>query len=85
MLTTPKPGWAGFSITGALGAAFPDARVGIETDVNAAALAEADGLDDLVYITIGTGCGCRVVEWWQVGAWSLAPGVRALVSAQGGG
>ena len=57
MMATPKPGWARFSITGALGAAFPDARIEIETDVNAAALAEADGLDDLVYITIGTGVG----------------------------
>jgi fructokinase len=57
MLATPKPGWAGFSITGVLGAAFPKTHIGIETDVNAAALAEADGFDDLVYITIGTGVG----------------------------
>lgn len=57
MLKTPKPGWAGFSITGALNGAFPEARVALETDVNAAALAEADGLEDLVYVTIGTGIG----------------------------
>ena len=57
MLKTPKPGWTGFSITDALGGAFPEARVALETDVNAAALAEADGVEDLVYITIGTGIG----------------------------
>ncbi|MGB1129288.1 MAG: ROK family protein [Haloferula sp.] len=57
MLATPKPGWAGFSLTGALAEAFPDARVDLETDVNAAALAERDGLDSVIYITIGTGIG----------------------------
>lgn len=62
MLATPKPGWAGFSITGALGDAFPGARVAIETDVNAAVLAEADGLGDMVYITIGTGLGAGVLS-----------------------
>ncbi|MGE9270198.1 MAG: ROK family protein [Verrucomicrobiales bacterium] len=57
MLATPKPGWAGFSITETLRAAFPQAGVSIETDVNAAAIAERDGLDNLIYITIGTGIG----------------------------
>lgn len=62
MLETPKPGWAGFSITGALGKAFPEARVVIETDVNAAVLAEAGDLEDVVYITIGTGLGAGVLS-----------------------
>ena len=62
VLATPKPGWEGFSIIGALSAAFPEARLTLDTDVNAAALAEArhgaaKGLDDVVYITIGTGIG----------------------------
>lgn len=57
MLSTPKPGWAGFSIVGALKAAFPQVKVEIETDVNAAVLAEAYGLTDVAYITIGTGIG----------------------------
>ncbi|MBK1828674.1 ROK family protein [Haloferula rosea] len=57
MLATPKPGWAGFSIVGALEGAFPSARIALETDVNAAALAERDGLDNVIYITIGTGIG----------------------------
>ncbi|MEP4077042.1 ROK family protein [Haloferula sp.] len=61
MLPTPKPGWAGFSIVGALASAFPLARVEIETDVNVAVLAEADGRDDVAYITIGTGIGGGVM------------------------
>src|ERR1700744_6081185 len=51
MLPTPKPGWAGCAILATLGEAFPRARLRIETDVNAAALAEAGGLGTLAYIT----------------------------------
>ena len=59
--TTPKPGWANFPLR----QTFVDALnlpVGIDTDVNAAALGEATygagkGLDNLVYYTIGTGVG----------------------------
>lgn len=65
MLPTPKPGWSGADIYGALtdGLACPAA---IDTDVNGAALAEArwgagaqDGApsDCLCYLTIGTGVG----------------------------
>ncbi|MFC7338929.1 ROK family protein [Haloferula chungangensis] len=61
MLKTPKPGWAGFSIVGALKEAFPNVKVEIETDVNAAVLAEANGLADVAYITIGTGIGGGVM------------------------
>ena len=62
ILATPKPGWTGFSLTGALATAFPNATLTLDTDVNAAALAEARigaaaGLDDVAYITIGTGIG----------------------------
>lgn len=62
MLKTPKPGWSGFSITGALTAGFPSAAISIDTDVNAAALAEAGNFEDLVYITIGTGIGAGVLS-----------------------
>jgi len=62
MLATPKAGWAGFSIRDELAAAFPSARFALDTDVNAAALAEADGLRDLAYITIGTGIGAGVLS-----------------------
>lgn len=66
MLATPKPGWEGFSISAFLGSEFPDCRLVIETDVNAAALAEsrmgaARGLEDVVYITIGTGIGAGIL------------------------
>lgn len=67
VLATPKPGWSNFSLTGALSKAFPDAKLALDTDVNAAALAEAksgaaSGLQDVVYITIGTGIGGGVLS-----------------------
>ena len=59
---TPKPGWNGADVVGPVRRAFPSAAVAFETDVNAAALGEyywgaAAGLDDFVYVTIGTGIG----------------------------
>ena len=67
LLATPKPGWADFPIIGTLHSAFPAARLTLETDVNAAALAEARlgsarGLDDIAYITIGTGIGAGILS-----------------------
>jgi fructokinase len=67
LLSTPKPGWADFPIIGTLQSAFPEARFVLETDVNAAALAEARlgaarGLDDIAYITIGTGVGAGILS-----------------------
>jgi len=66
MLATPKPNWSGFSITSALREAFPEMEITLETDVNAACLAEArigaaEGLDNVAYITIGTGIGAGVL------------------------
>ena len=65
MLATPKPGWAGADIVGALGRGF-EGRTALHTDVTAAALAEgrlgaAKGLDDFVYVTVGTGIGMGLV------------------------
>ncbi len=59
--TTPKPGWQNTDVVGPLRAAF-DLPVGFDTDVNGAALGEArwgaaQGLDTVVYLTIGTGIG----------------------------
>ena len=59
--TTPKPGWQNYPLLRTLAAAL-NVPVGIDTDINGAALAEARlgagrGLDSLVYYTIGTGVG----------------------------
>lgn len=66
MLPTPKPNWSGFSITGPLLKVFPEMKITLETDVNAACLAEARigaaaGLENVAYITIGTGIGAGVL------------------------
>ncbi|MFW2851202.1 ROK family protein [Sphingomonas sp. TX0543] len=61
LLSTPKPKWSGVSIVGPLLEAF-DLPLEIDTDVNAAALAEVGATPDLdpsalVYVTVGTGIG----------------------------
>ena len=63
LLATPKPGWSGVSLVKPLSRFGP---VVIDTDVNAAALAESRfgagaGVDSLVYVTVGTGIGGGVV------------------------
>jgi len=59
--STPKPGWGNTDFAGAIarGLGVP---VGFDTDVNVAALGEwrwgaGQGLDNLIYLTIGTGIG----------------------------
>ena len=59
--TTPKPGWANTDLVGVIRQAL-NIPVGFDTDVNAAALGEwrwgaGQGLDNLIYLTIGTGVG----------------------------
>ncbi|WP_298395031.1 ROK family protein [Sphingobium sp.] len=65
MLPTPKPGWSGADIYGALAGAL-SCPAAIDTDVNGAALAElrwgagnedGEASDCLCYLTIGTGLG----------------------------
>jgi fructokinase len=63
--TTPKPGWAHTDVVAALQAAL-ELPVAFDTDVNAAALAEAQwgagsGLQTFCYVTVGTGIGVGVV------------------------
>ena len=63
--STPKPGWQNVDIAGRLRAAL-NRPVAIDTDVNAAALAEGEfgaarGLGNFVYFTIGTGIGAGIV------------------------
>lgn len=65
MLATPKAGWTGADIAKTLRAGS-DCPSRVDTDVNAAALAEwrwgaGKGLDSLVYLTLGTGVGGGVL------------------------
>lgn len=59
--TTPKPGWRHVDVVGAV-RQVADLPIGFDTDVNGAALAEVrwgagQGLDTLIYLTVGTGIG----------------------------
>ncbi|KAA8786149.1 fructokinase [Paenibacillus sp. 4624] len=63
--TTPKPGWSNCNVVGILKREF-GLPIGWDTDVNAAALGEvtwgaAQGLDNCVYYTIGTGVGVGLI------------------------
>ena len=58
---TPKPGWSQASVAARLGAAL-GCPVGLDTDVNGAAIGEyrhgaAKGCDAAIYVTVGTGIG----------------------------
>ncbi len=63
ILTTPKPGWAGYNVVSALREWMGDpVPIAFETDVNAAAVGEAEfgaalHKRNVCYITIGTGIG----------------------------
>ena len=59
--STPKPLWAFTDLAGLIGRALK-VHIGFDTDVNGAALGEhrwgaAQGLDNFIYLTIGTGIG----------------------------
>lgn len=58
---TPKPGWRGVNVVDVLRQHL-QVPIVLETDVNAAALGElcfgaGDGVDSLLYLTVGTGIG----------------------------
>lgn len=62
---TAKPGWRDTDVARRLGKPFP-VRVGFDTDVNGAALAEgrwgaAKHLADFAYVTVGAGVGAGLV------------------------
>lgn len=64
-LATPKPGWQGFSLVDHLRARY-GLPVGLDSDVNGAALAEgrwggAIGMANHAYVTVGTGVGVGLV------------------------
>jgi fructokinase len=61
MLATPKPGWTGFNLSRTLADRL-DAPFAVDTDVNAAAVAEARlgagrAARAVAYVTVGTGIG----------------------------
>jgi fructokinase len=63
---TPKPGWSGFSWPDFVETVYRGTTVTVDTDVNAAALAEARhgasrGLRISSYLTVGTGIGGGLV------------------------
>jgi fructokinase len=65
MLATPKPGWAGFNLSRTLADRF-GCPFAVDTDVNAAAVAEAKlgagrGKRAVAYVTVGTGIGGGLV------------------------
>ena len=61
MLTTTKPGWSGSNLRADIEARL-DVPVVVDSDVNAAAIAEqamgaGEGLPSVAYVTVGTGIG----------------------------
>lgn len=66
LLRTPKPGWSDASLVDALHTRWSGCRIDIDTDVNAAALAEAllgtsQHVHTLAYVTVGTGIGVGAI------------------------
>lgn len=61
LLKTPKPGWQNIDLLGELGRSLP-IPMAIDTDVNVVLLAEqqwgaAQGIENVLYLTVGTGIG----------------------------
>ncbi|PPG59634.1 fructokinase [Rathayibacter sp. AY1D2] len=84
LTSTPKLGWEGTDVLGPIGAAAPGARLALVTDVNGAALGEArwgagTGVDDFVYLTVGTGVGGGVIAGGRLLAGSGWPEVAHLL------
>lgn len=82
MLATPKAGWTGSNLARTLSQAL-NAPVSIDTDVNAAALAEqasgaGRGLHTVAYVTVGTGIGGGLALSGQTLRGALHPEVGHL-------
>jgi len=68
--SSPKLAWKNFDMIGCLSEHF-DVPIGLDTDVNAAALAEQRwgagmDIDSLIYITVGTGIGVGAIVDGQI-------------------
>ena len=79
---TPKPGWSQFDMLGTFRSLGIPVR--IDTDVNAACLAEAQhgagrGMNTVLYITVGTGIGVGVVQTGKVLQGRTHPEIGHLV------
>ncbi|MBU1605766.1 MAG: ROK family protein [Alphaproteobacteria bacterium] len=77
VLATPKPGWTGANLRLALSSRLGVA-VEVDTDVNAAALAEQQtgagkGCPSLAYVTIGTGIGAGLARTGRTLTGALHP------------
>lgn len=77
VLATPKPGWTGANLRAALAQRL-GVPVAVDTDVNAAALAEAAigagrGCASVAYVTVGTGIGAGLARDGRTLAGALHP------------
>lgn len=75
--TTPKTAWKNYDIVGAFSDAL-SVPVGFDTDVNGSCLGEAtfgqaQGLDNVLYLTIGTGIGAGIMTDGQLLHGNLHP------------
>ena len=78
ILEATKAGWSWYALVEAVANAFPLAKISLDTDVNAATLAEARigagaGLEDIAYITIGTGIGGGILSGGRLVHGALHP------------
>jgi glucokinase-like ROK family protein len=65
------PRWESFAIRAFMGERFPEASVVIDNDVNVMAIGEAaagggQGVDNFLFIKIGTGIGCGIISKGQI-------------------
>ncbi|ASG67904.1 fructokinase [Francisella halioticida] len=83
---TPKIAWQNFDIVSAIRSVYLG-PVGFNTDVNAAAICEhvwgcAKGLDNLLYLTVGTGVGGGIICNNQLVQGAMHPEIGHLVISQ---
>jgi fructokinase len=84
--TTPKTGWNNYNIVGTLKKHF-NLPIGFDTDVNGAALGEhrwgaAHGVDDFVYLTVGTGIGGGIMINGKVVHGAMHPEIGHMLIPQ---
>jgi fructokinase len=83
-LTTPKLAWQGFSLSAFVREHLPGVRLFLDTDVQAALLAEmtcgaARGVKDALYLTVGTGIGAGIASGGRLVHGALHPEMGHLL------